>query len=244
MVCVGWCVAGLGFSVLTSRYAPRPQGANQSGLPGAPGKDDKVRGGVAWGCVATHTHTPSNTPQSKKAEKKWEPPVPTRVGKKKKKGPDAASRLPTGRPWWCRWFGVVGGASRSRLPHYPHPVHPNTRCKLKLLKMERIKDYLLLEEEFVQNQERLKPQEEKTQEERGMMDDLRGNPMQIGTLSEIIDDDHAIVAASNGPEHYVTIMSFVDKDALEPGCSVLLHHKVRRVFVCFSCFPRHSTHMK
>lgn len=29
--------------------------------------------------------------------------------------------------------------------------------------MERIKDYLLLEEEFVQNQELLKPQEEKTQ---------------------------------------------------------------------------------
>ena len=29
--------------------------------------------------------------------------------------------------------------------------------------MERIKDYLLLEEEFVQNQERLKPREEKNQ---------------------------------------------------------------------------------
>jgi 26S proteasome regulatory subunit T2 len=29
--------------------------------------------------------------------------------------------------------------------------------------MERIKDYLLMEEEFVQNQERLKPQEEKAQ---------------------------------------------------------------------------------
>ena len=42
-------------------------------------------------------------------------------------------------------------------------VYPSTRCKLKLLKLERIKDYLLLEEEFVQNQELLKPQEEKTQ---------------------------------------------------------------------------------
>jgi hypothetical protein len=42
-------------------------------------------------------------------------------------------------------------------------VFPSTRCKLKLLRMERIKDYLLIEEEFVQNQERLKPQEEKNQ---------------------------------------------------------------------------------
>ena len=42
-------------------------------------------------------------------------------------------------------------------------VFPTTRCRLKLLKTERIKDYLLMEEEFVQNQERLKPQEEKAQ---------------------------------------------------------------------------------
>lgn len=41
------------------------------------------------------------------------------------------------------------------------PVTPHTRCRLKLLKLERIKDYLLLEEEFIRNQERLKPQEEK-----------------------------------------------------------------------------------
>lgn len=154
-------------------------GANQSGMPGGPpGKDDKDK---------------------KPEKKKWEPPVPTRVGKKKRKGPDAATRLP--------------------------PVFPTTRCKLKLLKLERIKDYLLMEEEFVQNQERLKPQEEKNQEERGRVDELRGSPMQIGTLSEIIDDDHAIVAGANGPEYYVSIMSFVDKDALEPGCSVLMHHK-------------------
>ncbi len=30
-----------------------------------------------------------------------------------------------------------------------------------MLKLERIKDFLLMEEEFIQNQERLKPQEEK-----------------------------------------------------------------------------------
>ena len=32
--------------------------------------------------------------------------------------------------------------------------------------MERIKDYLLMEEEFIRNQERLKPQEERNEEER------------------------------------------------------------------------------
>jgi 26S proteasome regulatory subunit T2 len=95
--------------------------------------------------------------------------------------------------------------------------------------MERIKDYLLLEEEFVQNQERLKPQEERDQEERTRVDDLRGSPMTVGSLEEIIDDDHVIVSSPTGPEYYVSVMSFVDKDLLEPGCSVLLHHKTMSV---------------
>ena len=51
--------------------------------------------------------------------------------------------------------------------------------------------------------------------------------MAVGTLEEIIDDNHAIVSTSVGSEHYVTIMSFVDKDQLEPGCTVLLNHKVK-----------------
>lgn len=54
--------------------------------------------------------------------------------------------------------------------------------------------------------------------------------MGVGTLEEIIDDDHAIVSSSTGPEYYVSILSFVDKDLLEPGCSILLHHKVELLF--------------
>jgi len=140
-----------------------------------------------------------------KEKKKYEPPVPTRVGKKRKrvKGPDAANKLP----------GVT----------------PHTKCRLRLLKQERIKDYLLMEEEFIRNQERLKPQEEKNEEERSKVDDLRGTPMSVGNLEEIIDDNHAIVSTSVGSEHYVSILSFVDKDQLEPGCSVLLNHKVHAV---------------
>jgi len=140
-----------------------------------------------------------------KEKKKYEPPVPTRVGKKRKrvKGPDAANKLP----------GVT----------------PHTKCRLRLLKQERTKDYLLMEEEFIRNQERLKPQEEKNEEERSKVDDLRGTPMSVGNLEEIIDDNHAIVSTSVGSEHYVSILSFVDKDQLEPGCSVLLNHKVHAV---------------
>lgn len=106
-----------------------------------------------------------------------------------------------------------------------HLVFPTNKCRLKLLKLNRINDFLLLEEEFVQNQERLKPSKERVTEERFLVDSLRGTPMGVGTLEEIIDDDHAIVSTAMGPEYYVNIMSFVDKDEMEPGCSVFLHNK-------------------
>ena len=108
--------------------------------------------------------------------------------------------------------------------------------------MQRLNDHLLLEEEYVENQERLRKADaasssapssgagegdilDRNADERGRVDDMRGSPMGVGNLEEMIDDDHAIVSSATGPEYYVSIMSFVDKDLLEPGASVLLHHK-------------------
>lgn len=93
-----------------------------------------------------------------------------------------------------------------------------------------------MEQEFIRHQESLKPtaedldeeddnvsEEEATysrvedvfphlsKEERRKIEQLRGTPMLIGTLEEFIDEDHAIVS-SIGPEYYVNILSFVDKD--------------------------------
>ena len=77
-------------------------------------------------------------------KKKWEPPAaPTRVGKKQKrqnKGASLGSKLPI--------------------------ITPNAKCKLRLLKLERVKDYLLMEEQFVKQQELHRPQDEKNQEDR------------------------------------------------------------------------------
>ena len=36
--------------------------------------------------------------------------------------------------------------------------------------------------------------------------------MLVGSIEEFIDENHAIVSSSMGPEYYVGIMSFVDKD--------------------------------
>jgi len=51
----------------------------------------------------------------------------------------SGSRRDPKQPLACPWFT------------------PATKCKLRLLKLDRVKDYLLMEEEFVAGQERLKP---------------------------------------------------------------------------------------
>ncbi|XP_050371367.1 26S proteasome regulatory subunit 4 homolog B-like [Argentina anserina] len=143
--------------------------------------------------------------QNPNGDKKEPAAPPARVGKKqrKQKGPEAANRLPS--------------------------IRPLTKCKLRLLKLERIKDYLLMEEEFVSNQEQLKPKANEEEKDRSKaVEALRGSPMDVGTLEELIDDNHAIVSSSSG-NHYVGIMSFVDKDQIEPGCDVLLHNKQHSV---------------
>ncbi|KAL9272715.1 26S proteasome regulatory subunit 4 homolog A-like protein [Drosera capensis] len=157
----------------------------------------------------------NNKPDPDKPPKKYDPPAPpSRVGRKQrrqKSGSDAAA---------------------GRIP----AITPITKCKLRLLKLDRVKDYLLMEEEFVGNQERGKREEKAGEEERAAgeedrskVEEMRGSPMSVGTLEELIDENHGIVSSSVGPEYYVGITSFVDKDQLEPGCSILMHNKVLSV---------------
>ncbi|KAL5003213.1 26S protease regulatory subunit 4 [Aspergillus recurvatus] len=163
-------------------------------------------------------HDGKDDKDKKKDKPKYEPPPPptTRIGRKKRKaaGPSTASKLPD--------------------------IFPTSRCKLRYLRMQRVHDHLLLEEEYVENMERLRKAKasasdsanrgevditDRNADERSRVDDMRGSPMGVGNLEELIDDDHAIVSSATGPEYYVSIMSFVDKDLLEPGASILLHHK-------------------
>ena len=57
------------------------------------------------------------------------------------------------------------------------------------------------------------------------IEEIRGSPMDIGTLDEFIDENHGIVSCGHQPQYYSYICSFVDRDQLEPGSEVLLTHK-------------------
>ena len=142
--------------------------------------------------------------KDKKKKKRFEPRPAQRSGRRRKrKGPTGFNKTPT--------------------------VTPSSKCKLRLLKLERVKDFLLLEAEFIRNHEVFKPHEERDQEEMEKLEELRGTPLAVGNLEELIDDNHAIVSSSVGPEYYVNILSSVNQDLLEPGSTVLLHNKTMSV---------------
>jgi 26S proteasome regulatory subunit T2 len=78
-----------------------------------------------------------------------------------------------------------------------------------------------MEEEYIKNQKENKEEDTQKEEEKNMLDRLRGSPITIGTLEEIVAEDAAIVSI-NSSEYYVKILSIVDKEQLELGCTVLL----------------------
>lgn len=70
----------------------------------------------------------------KKKKKRFEPRPASRTGRRRRrKGPSGFNKTPT--------------------------VVPNAKCKLRLLKLDRVKDFLLMEEEFISNHEVFKPHE-------------------------------------------------------------------------------------
>lgn len=140
----------------------------------------------------------------KKKKKRFEPRPAARQGRRRRrKGPTGLNKTPV--------------------------IVPNSKCKLRLLKLDRVKDFLLLEAEFIRNHEVFKPHEERDQEEREKLEELRGSPLGVGSLEELIDDNHAIISSSVGPEYYVNILSSVNQDLLEPGSSILFHNKTMSV---------------
>lgn len=55
---------------------------------------------------------------------------------------------------------------------------------------------------------------------------IRGSPLSICTVEEIVDDDHVIISFRGISEYLVGVASFVDRDLLEPGATVLVTSNV------------------
>ena len=153
------------------------------------------------------------------------PPGPARQSEKdkEKQEEEARKKRGTNPPAPPRKTFVPKSGGDLKLPK----ITPHARCKLKLLRTERVKDFLTLEKEFIASMEAARAtgakREARAEQERRKVEKLRGTPLQVGTLEELVDENHAIVSSSGLPDFYVSVLSVVDRDQLEPGCQVLLH---------------------
>jgi len=158
------------------------------------------------------------------------PPGPARQSEQEKKKQDEEKKGSGSAPAPVhkKYVPKKGASSSQKLPK----VTPHTRCKLKLLRTERVKDFLTLEKEFISTMESARAtgeqREARVAEERKLVESIRGTRMTVGSLEELIDENHAIIGGS-GLDMYVPILSIVDRELLEPGCQVLLHSEAHAV---------------
>ena len=102
------------------------------------------------------------------------------------------------------------------------PVQP---CALRATRFRAQRDLLKLETGFLRHKKSTKKDEDPRTKEKKMLKKLRGSTLQVVTLDEVLDEDHAIVSSSMFLAHQVGIHSVVDKNKLEKtlGGSVLIH---------------------
>ncbi|KAF7701689.1 26S proteasome regulatory subunit 4 like protein [Cucumispora dikerogammari] len=106
------------------------------------------------------------------------------------------------------------------------PKTVDYNCKLKVLQLIQINRLLKIERDVLtatgfedcEKNHLLKA-----------VDQIKGTPLNIGTLEEFVDFDKAIVSPNMGPEMLVPIMSFVDADKLDPGSTVLLNYRMKYI---------------
>ena len=94
----------------------------------------------------------NNNGENQEQKKKKTQPVARSAKRRKRRGPPAAVKIPQGTYIYL-YIIIIHVAV----------VFPTSKCKLRLLKLERIKDFLLMEEEFIRNQELLRPREEQNE---------------------------------------------------------------------------------
>ena len=105
---------------------------------------------------------------------------------------------------------------------------PQLKCKLRMLKLMKVKAFMTVEDDLLALCDAGQENDHRNSH-KAKMDAIRGCPVAVGTLEEFVDENNAIVSSPNGFEYYASILSFVDKDLLEPGCTVLLNNKDHHV---------------
>mmetsp|Transcript_19059 Transcript_19059/g.38866 ORF Transcript_19059/g.38866 Transcript_19059/m.38866 type:complete len:415 (-) Transcript_19059:1553-2797(-) len=98
--------------------------------------------------------------------------------------------------------------------------NPQNRTRIDIFRFEKIQKNLIIEESFFERIFQLK-----NNFQMQLIEQIRGSPVNVGTLEEKLGDNRAIITNNIGAEFYVEVCSFVDISGLLPGDSVLLNGK-------------------
>ena len=97
----------------------------------------------------------------------------------------------------------------------------NSDVYLKLKKLEKELELLLLQEDYIKDEQRhLKRELVRAQEE---VKRIKSVPLVIGQFLEPIDENTGIVSSTTGSNYVVRILSTLDRELLKPSSSVALH---------------------
>lgn len=97
----------------------------------------------------------------------------------------------------------------------------NSDVYLKLKKLEKEYELLILQEEYIKDEQRhLKRELLRAQEE---VKRIQSVPLVIGQFLEPIDESTGIVSSTTGMSYVVRILSTLDRELLKPSTSVALH---------------------
>uniref|UniRef100_A0ACD6ARR2 Uncharacterized protein n=1 Tax=Avena sativa TaxID=4498 RepID=A0ACD6ARR2_AVESA len=127
---------------------------------------------------------------------------------------------------------AVAHTAPTALPSAPPPSYPAIPAPSAaatedddlyghLQSLQRQLEFIEIQEEYVKDEQKnLKRDLLHAQEEVKM---IRPPPLVIGQLMEMVDGDSGIVGSTTGRNHYVRILSTVDRELLKPSASVALH---------------------
>lgn len=97
----------------------------------------------------------------------------------------------------------------------------NSDVFLKLKSLEKELDLLMLQEDYIKDEQRhLKRELVRAQEE---VKRIKSVPLVIGQFLEPIDENTGIVSSTTGSNYVVRILSTLDRELLKPSSSVALH---------------------
>lgn len=102
---------------------------------------------------------------------------------------------------------------------------------MKVRRLLRMLDYLLLEEELLKRQAAALPSQAQVDQRQQFKEikKIRGMPIAIGRIEELFDNDRAIVTITGSDmEFYLPILSFVEKQGLHPGMTCLVKMMLKR----------------